>query len=88
MGPYHAIMVHFPVAMWIVASGIIVYRALSDRPLARALDRVLMTFLVIGVATGTTSSALAMSVGMPPAARILRLFKSPAAAIAFLVVKI
>ena len=42
MGPYHAIMVHFPVSLWMVASGIIVYRALSDGELARALDRVLV----------------------------------------------
>ena len=66
MGPYHAIMVHFPVAMWIVASGIIVFRALSDGPLARALDRVLMTFLVIGVATGVVAYTLGQLV-MPPA---------------------
>ena len=65
MGPYHAIMVHFPVAMWIVASGIIVFRALSDGPLARALDRVLMTFLVIGVATGVVAYTLGQLV-MPP----------------------
>lgn len=65
MGPYHAIMVHFPVAMWIVASGIIVYRALSDRPLARALDRVLMTFLVIGVATGVIAYTFGQLVMSP-----------------------
>ena len=43
MGPYHAIMVHFPVALWTVASGIIIFRALSDSLLARALDRVLVS---------------------------------------------
>jgi hypothetical protein len=52
MGPYHAIMVHFPVALWIVASAIVVFRALSESPLALAFDRVLMPFLVLGVVTG------------------------------------
>lgn len=65
MGAYHAIMVHFPVAMWIVASGIIVYRALANRPLARALDRVLMTFLVIGVATGVIAYTFGQLVMRP-----------------------
>lgn len=52
MGPYHAIMVHFPVAFWIVAAGIIVYRACTDGPLALALDRVLVVMLAIGAAMG------------------------------------
>jgi hypothetical protein len=65
MGPYHAIMVHFPVALWMVASGIVIFRGLSDGPLARALDRVLLAFLAIGVATGVVSYALGLLVWTP-----------------------
>ena len=69
MGPYHAIMVHFPVALWTVASGIIIYRALSDSPLARALDRVLVPFLVIGVALGVVAYTLGQLVWSPDTLR-------------------
>lgn len=65
MGPYHAIMVHFPVALWTVASGIILFRALSDGPLARAFDRVLVSLLVLGVATGLASYGLGLMVWPP-----------------------
>ena len=65
MGPYHAIMVHFPVSLWMVASGIIVFRALSDGELARALDRVLVPLLVIGVATGLVAYMLGQLVWPP-----------------------
>jgi hypothetical protein len=67
MGPYHAIMVHFPVAFWIVSSGIVIYRACSDATLARALDRVLPVLLVIGVLTGLVSYALGQFVWSPSA---------------------
>jgi hypothetical protein len=67
MGPYHAIMVHFPVAFWIVGSGIVIYRACSDASLARALDRVLPVLLVIGVATGIVSYVLGQFVWSPTA---------------------
>ncbi|HET7204351.1 MAG TPA: DUF2231 domain-containing protein [Steroidobacteraceae bacterium] len=67
MGPYHAIMVHFPVAFWIVASGIVIYRACSDATLARALDRVLPVLLVIGVMTGVVSYVLGQFVWSPAA---------------------
>jgi len=65
MGPYHAIMVHFPVALWTVASGIIVFRALSDGVLARAFDRVLVPLLALGVATGLVAYVLGQLVWPP-----------------------
>jgi uncharacterized membrane protein len=65
MGPYHAIMVHFPVALWFVASGIVIFRALSDSPLAQAFDRVLMTFLVLGVISGLVAYTLGQFVWPP-----------------------
>ena len=65
MGPYHAIMVHFPVALWTVASGIIIFRALSDGVMARAFDRVLVPLLVLGVATGLVAYMLGQLVWPP-----------------------
>ena len=65
MGPYHAIMVHFPVALWLVASGIVFFRAVSDGPLARNFDRVLVPLLLVGVATGVASYALGLLVWPP-----------------------
>jgi hypothetical protein len=58
-------MVHFPVALWIVASAIVIFRALSDSPLALAFDRVLMPFLVLGVATGVVAYTLGQLVWPP-----------------------
>jgi hypothetical protein len=65
MGPYHAIMVHFPVALWTVASGIIIFRALSDGLLAQALDRVLVPLLLASVATGLVAYVLGLLVWPP-----------------------
>jgi len=65
MGPYHAIMVHFPVAFWTVAAGAIVLRSLTDRPLARAFDRVLVACLVVGESTGLVAYVLGQLVWPP-----------------------
>ena len=65
MGPYHAIMVHFPVALWTVAAGIIIFRGVSESPLARAFDRVLVSLLLIGVATGLVAYVLGQLVWSP-----------------------
>lgn len=62
MGPYHALMAHFPVAVWITASMIIVVRALYDGPLAKAMDRVLVPFLVFGAFTGVLTYVLGLLV--------------------------
>ena len=58
MGPYHAIMVHFPVALWTVAAAIVVFRACSDSAAARAFDRVLMPLLAVGAVTGVIAYVL------------------------------
>ncbi len=65
MGPYHAIMVHFPVAFWTVAAGAIIFRSLSDRPLARAFDRVLIACLVVGESAGLVAYVLGQLVWPP-----------------------
>lgn len=67
MGPYHAIMVHFPVALWTVASGIVVFRALSDGAAARSFDRVLVPLLALGLVTGVTAYTLGWLVWPAPA---------------------
>jgi len=65
MGPYHAMMAHFPVAVWITASMIIAVRALHDGPLAQAMDRVLVPFLVFGALTGVMTYVLGLMVWPP-----------------------
>lgn len=65
MGPYHAIIVHFPVAFWTVAAGAMIFRSLSDRPLARAFDRVLIACLVVGESAGLVAYALGQLVWPP-----------------------
>jgi hypothetical protein len=58
-------MVHFPVAFWTVAAGAIILRSLSDRPLARAFDRVLVACLVIGETAGLLAYVLGQLVWPP-----------------------
>jgi hypothetical protein len=65
MGPYHALMVHFPVAFWTAAAVILIVRAISDGPLGRAFDRVLVPFLLLGVLTGVIAYVLGLLVWPP-----------------------
>lgn len=65
MGPYHALMVHFPVAFWTAAAVILIVRALSAGPLAQAFDRVLVPFLVLGVFSGVIAYGLGLMVWPP-----------------------
>ncbi|KKO44663.1 heme ABC transporter permease [Arsukibacterium ikkense] len=58
MGPYHAVMSHFPVALWLTATLVIVIRVFSDRQLARNLGRVLVPLLALGAVTGAITFAL------------------------------
>lgn len=62
MGPYHAMMAHFPVALWITASVILIARALWDNALARSLDRVLVPLLALGLVTGVMTYVLGLLV--------------------------
>ncbi|MCC5986322.1 MAG: hypothetical protein JJT95_01480 [Pararhodobacter sp.] len=52
MGPYHTMLVHFPIAFWVTATVIIFVRAVSSGKLALAFDRVLVPFLFLGTLTG------------------------------------
>jgi hypothetical protein len=65
MGPYHAMMVHFPVALWTVAALILVGRGLIAIPLTEALDRVLVPVLFLATAFGTVAYVFGMLVWPP-----------------------
>ncbi len=60
MAAYHVVLVHFPMALWMTATLAIVWRALSDGPVAKAIDRALVPLLV----TGLISGIIAISVGL------------------------
>ncbi len=60
MGPYHVMLVHFPIALWTTAALIILLRTFSDSTLARAADGALTLLLFLGAVFG----ALAFSVGL------------------------
>ena len=52
MAGYHAVLVHFPIALLMTATLAILLRAVSDGPLAKATDRALVPLLAIGLLTG------------------------------------
>lgn len=60
MAAYHVVLVHFPIALWLVASLAILIRALNSGPLGQAMDRALPLFLVAGAILG----AIAYVVGL------------------------
>jgi hypothetical protein len=52
MSAYHVVLVHFPIALWMTATLAIVWRAISDGPLAQAVDRALVPLLTLGLIAG------------------------------------
>lgn len=58
MAAYHVVMVHFPIALWIASTLMIVLRVLFPGALGQAMDRALPVFLglatLLGVITWTT----------------------------------
>jgi hypothetical protein len=60
MAAYHAVLVHFPIALWMTATLAILWRAFSDGPVAQAIDRALVPLLAISLAFGIA----AMTVGL------------------------
>ncbi|MEQ1649848.1 MAG: hypothetical protein ABL898_14800 [Hyphomicrobiaceae bacterium] len=59
MAAYHIVLVHFPIALWMTATLAILIRAVSNGPLAIAIDRALVPLLSIGLLSGL----LALAVG-------------------------
>ncbi|MFN4130046.1 MAG: hypothetical protein ACK4GC_09555 [Paracoccaceae bacterium] len=62
MAAYHVVMIHFPIALWMVSSLAIVIRAFNSGPLGQAMDRALPVFLILGVLSGATAFALGLSI--------------------------
>lgn len=62
MAAYHVVLVHFPIALWMTAGLAIVFRALSDGPLAKAVDRALVLFLAIGFISGLAAYVVGLMV--------------------------
>jgi hypothetical protein len=52
MAAYHVVLVHFPIALWMTATLAILWRAVSDGPLAMAVDRALVPLLTLGLLFG------------------------------------
>jgi len=62
MGAYHAVLVHFPIALLMTATLAILVRAVFDNPLARAIDRALVPLLAIGVLSGAAAFVVGLLV--------------------------
>ena len=62
MAAYHVVLVHFPIALWMTATLAILWRAVSDGPLAQAIDRALVPLLTLGLLTGVLAYAVGLSV--------------------------
>jgi hypothetical protein len=62
MAAYHIVLVHFPIALWMTATLAILVRAVSDGPLAIAIDRALVPLLAFGLATGVVAYAVGLMV--------------------------
>jgi len=62
MAGYHTVLVHFPIALWMTATLAILFRAVSDGPLAQAIDRALVPLLVVGLISGLAAYAVGLMV--------------------------
>jgi hypothetical protein len=62
MAAYHVVLVHFPIALWMTATLAIVWRAISDGPLALAVDRALVPLMTLGLIAGVTAYAVGTQV--------------------------
>ena len=62
MGAYHAVLVHFPIALLMTATLAILLRAVSDAPLAKAVDRALVPLLAVGLLAGVVAYVVGLQV--------------------------
>lgn len=62
MAPYHVVLIHFPIALWMTATLAILFRALSDSALAKAVDRALVPLLTLGLISGVVAFAIGLLV--------------------------
>jgi hypothetical protein len=62
MAGYHVVLVHFPEALLMTATLVILLRAVSDGALARATDRALVPLLAFGLITGVAAYVVGLLV--------------------------
>lgn len=62
MAAYHVVLVHFPIALWMTATLAILWRAVSNGPVAQAVDRALVPLLSIGLLSGIVAVAVGLMV--------------------------
>jgi hypothetical protein len=62
MAGYHVVLVHFPIALWMTATLAILWRAVSDGPLARAIDQALVPLLSVGLLAGLAAYVVGLLV--------------------------
>jgi hypothetical protein len=62
MAGYHAVLVHFPIALLMTATLAILLRAVSDGPLAMAVDRALVPLLAVGLLSGVVAYGVGLLV--------------------------
>lgn len=62
MAAYHVVLVHFPIALWMTATLAILWRVVSDGPLAKAVDRALVPLLTIGLISGVVAFGVGLMV--------------------------
>jgi hypothetical protein len=62
MAAYHIVLVHFPIALWMTATLAILWRAVSDGALAKAIDRALVPLLVVGLLAGLAAYVVGLMV--------------------------
>jgi uncharacterized membrane protein len=62
MAPYHIVLVHFPLGLWMTATLFIVLRAFSDGALAKTVDRALVPLLSVALVFGLVAFAIGLLV--------------------------
>ena len=62
MAAYHTVLVHFPIALFMTATLVILLRAVSDGPLAMAVDRALVPLLAVGLLSGVVAYGVGLLV--------------------------
>lgn len=62
MAAYHVVLVHFPIALWMTATLAILWRAVSNGPVAKAIDRALVPLLAASLVFGLIAVAVGLMV--------------------------
>lgn len=68
LAPYHAVLVHFPVAIWTTVSLVVVFRVLSDGSYAQAAEKILPLLVLLGVMSGFAAFVAGFFIFSPQAA--------------------